>query len=232
MENQVLNEDIVLPKKNYLKDNSARRCVIVGGAEIKDYEFVRSFLLPSDYAIYCDSGLLHLNGLGISPSLIVGDFDSHEKPNLDVETIVLPCEKDDTDTAFAVKEAIKRGFDSFLLVGVIGGRFDHTFANISLLLMLDGEKKKAKLIDDYSVMQIVSEEPIKIVDKCEYFSLLSISGTASGVTIKNAKYPIENATINCDFQYGVSNELLPSHVAEVSVQDGKLLLVLIYRNKL
>lgn len=39
----------------------------------------------------------------------MGDFDSHNNPNLDVETIVLPCEKDDTDTVFAVKEALKRG---------------------------------------------------------------------------------------------------------------------------
>ena len=54
------------------------------------------------------------------PTLIVGDFDSHCNPHLDVETIVLPCEKDDTDTVFAVKTMVQRGYDDFLLIGVIG----------------------------------------------------------------------------------------------------------------
>ena len=86
------------------------RCVIVGGADINNYGFIREKLCTNDYMIFCDSGLKHLENLQVQPSLNVGDFDSHENPNLAVETIVLPCEKDDTDTVFAVKEAIKRGF--------------------------------------------------------------------------------------------------------------------------
>ena len=92
------------------------RCVIVGGADINNYAFIREKLCADDYVIFCDSGLKHLENLQVQPGLIVGDFDSHENPLLDVETIVLPCEKDDTDTVFEVKEAIKRGFDDFLLV--------------------------------------------------------------------------------------------------------------------
>lgn len=55
-----------------------KRCVIVGGAEIKNYDAVRQQLKEDDYNIFCDSGLLHLKALNIKPSLIVGDFDSHE----------------------------------------------------------------------------------------------------------------------------------------------------------
>ena len=95
-----------------------KRCVIVGGADINNYGFIRDKLCADDYVVFCDSGLNHLEQLQARPSLIVGDFDSHENPRLDVETIILPCEKDDTDTVFAVKEAIKRGFDEFLLIGV------------------------------------------------------------------------------------------------------------------
>ena len=76
----------------------------------------------------------------------MGDFDSYENPDLETETIVLPCEKDDTDTAFAVKEALKRGFQDFLLVGVIGERLDHTLGNVSLLLMLDTQGKHAAAV--------------------------------------------------------------------------------------
>ena len=111
-----------------------RRCVIVGGAEIKEYEKVREYLSPGDFYIYCDSGLFHTEPLGKEPDLIVGDFDSHEKPDTDVETIVLPSVKDDTDTVFAVKEALKRGFSEFLFVGVTGGRLDHTLGSVYILV--------------------------------------------------------------------------------------------------
>ena len=52
------------------------------------------------------------------------------------EIIQLPCEKNDTDVFFAVKEALRRGFTDFVLVGVIGQRFDHSLVNISVLLYL------------------------------------------------------------------------------------------------
>ena len=205
-----------------------RRCVIIGGASIGDYETVGTMLRPDDYVIYCDCGLRHMDGLGAEPDLIVGDFDSYSNPEFDTETIVLPCEKDDTDTVFAVKEALRRGFEDFLLIGVVGERLDHTLGNVSILLMLDSEGKVGTIIDDYSEMEIVSdrcEMPCIIDDSYVYFSLINISGTARGVTIRGAKYPLENAEITCEYQYGVSNEVLPGCTAEVIVGEGKLLLI-------
>lgn len=205
-----------------------RRCVIVGGASIGDYETVGAMLRQDDYMIYCDCGLRHMDGLGAEPDLIVGDFDSYSNPEMETETIVLPCEKDDTDTVFAVKEAIRRGFEDFLLIGVVGERLDHTLGNVSILLMLDSEGKEGTIIDDYSEMEIVSdrcEMPCIIDDSYVYFSLINISGTARGVNIRGAKYTLENAEITCEYQYGVSNEVLTGCTAEVSVGEGRLLLV-------
>lgn len=202
-----------------------KRCVIVGGADINNYEYIKSCFRNDDFIVFCDSGLKHLNALQVQPGLIVGDFDSHDNPHLNVETIVLPCEKDDTDTVFAVKEAIKRGFDDFLLIGVVGARFDHTLGNVSILLYLDSLGKKGKIIDDYSEMEIVSKEPAHIDDSYAYFSLLNITGNAKGITIENAKYPLNNAEITCEYQYGVSNEVTPGKTAKVTVKEGKLLLI-------
>ena len=161
------------------------RCVIVGGTNINNYDFIREKLSADDYIIFCDSGLKHMENLRVQPSLIVGDFDSHDNPHLDVETIVLPCEKDDTDTVYAVKEAIKRGYDNFLLIGVVGARLDHTLGNVPILLYLDSLGKKGCIIDDYSEMKTVSNEPAYIEDSYSFFSLLNISGTAKGITIEN-----------------------------------------------
>lgn len=201
------------------------RCVIVGGAEINNYDFIREKLYADDFVVFCDSGLKHLENLQVKPSLIVGDFDSHENPHLDVETIVLPCEKDDTDTVYAVKEALSRGFDNFLLIGVIGARLDHTLGNVSILLFLDSLGKKGYIIDDYSEMEIVSNEPVSISDQYSFFSLLNISGCAKGITISGAKYPLVDGEITCEYQYGVSNEVLPEDIASVRVKEGRLLLI-------
>ena len=201
------------------------RCVIVGGADINNYVLIREKLCADDYVVFCDSGLKHLEQLQAKPSLIVGDFDSHENPHLDVETIVLPCEKDDTDTVFAVKEAIKRGFVDFLLIGVVGARLDHTLGNVSILLYLDSLGKKGTIIDDYSEMEIVSDKPASITDDYSFFSLLNITGCAKEITITGAKYPLDGAEISCEYQYGISNEVLPGKTAVVSVKCGKLLLL-------
>ena len=204
---------------------SNRRCVIIGGAVIGDYGLIKDRLKDDDLFVFCDSGLRHMEGLGIKPDLIVGDFDSHENPGLDTETIVLPREKDDTDTVFAVKEAVRRGYGDFLLIGVIGGRFDHSLGNVSLLLYLDTMGKKGRIIDDCSEMEIVSGSPSFISDDCEFFSLLNISGEARGIDIENAKYPLKDGEITCDYQYGISNEVLPGRTARVFVREGRLLLV-------
>lgn len=233
-----------------------QRCVIIGAAEIQNYEKIKKYFRNDDYYIYCDAGLKHQARLGVWPDLIIGDFDSYAKDEMErkyqeiknahedslnqnqkqaqaaarkpPELIVLPCEKDDTDTVFAVKEAMRRNFAEFLLVGVIGQRLDHTLANVSIFYMLDEAGKEGRILDDYSEMQLVSGSPVRIDDTCAYFSLLNVSGQAEGVTIKHAKYPLQDAAIHCEYQYGVSNEVLPGETAEVTVARGKLLLIKIF----
>lgn len=206
-----------------------RRCVIIGGAPIQDYQWIRQNLLPDDFYIFCDGGLKHRQSLQVTPDLLVGDFDSWDNPKTETETIVLPREKDDTDTFFGVKEGVKRGFEDFLLIGVIGGRFDHSLGNISALLYLTGLGKKALIIDDYSSIEVVSSQPVFIEQNIQYFSVLNIDGKAKGITIKNAQYPLEHAEITWDYQYGISNQVLPGKTAEVTTQEGRLLLVKVYR---
>ena len=220
-----------------MKQKDQRRCVIVGGAPIIDYQNLIPYLREDDYLVFCDCGLKHLQmlqeakGSVLVPDLIVGDFDSYENPHLDVETIVLPCIKDDTDTVFAVKEAVKRGFLDFLLVGVIGARLDHSLCNVSLLLYLDSLGKTGCIIDDYSEMEIVSSKAALIDERYSFFSLLNITGSAKGINISGAKYELTDAEISCEYQYGVSNEVTPGKTATVSVADGKLLLIKIRKEK-
>ncbi len=205
-----------------------QRCVIIGNADITKYELIKKNLRPDDFFVFCDGGLKHMNKFGIKPDLIIGDFDSASDPHMNVETITLPCEKDDTDTFYAVKEAVKRGFEDFLLAGVIGNRFDHTMGNISILLYLDSLGKKGCIIDDYSEMEIVSDKPVYVEDRYSYFSLLNMTGCAKGIKIEGAKYPLDGGEITCDYQYGISNEVLPGKRACICVGEGRLLLVKVF----
>lgn len=205
-----------------------QRCVIIGNADIKEYDRIKKILTGDDFFVFCDGGLKYMDILGVKPDLIVGDFDSGKDPHMDVETITLPCEKDDTDTFYAVKEAIKRGFEEYLLIGVVGNRFDHTMGNISILLYLDSKGKKGSIIDDYSEMEIVSDKPVYVEEGYSYFSLLNMTGCARGIKIEGAKYPLDDGEITCEYQYGISNEVLPGGKACVSVREGKLLLVKVF----
>ena len=205
-----------------------RRCVIVGGAELGREEEIRGYLRGDDFFIYCDSGLRHERALGRAPDLIVGDFDSHEDPHAAAETIVLPRVKDDTDSFFASKEALRRGFRDFLLLGMTGARLDHTLGNLALLRMLEGAGAKALLVDDYSETEIVSGEAA-VADEFPYFSLLPLGGAAKGVCVTDAKFPLRGASLEPDSSLGVSNEPLPGKIARIRAGEGKLLLVRVKR---
>lgn len=204
------------------------RCVIVGGADIFNYDRIKNKLKDDDFIIFCDSGLKHMSNLGATPSLIVGDFDSHDNPHLSVETIVLPCEKDDTDTVFAVKEAIKRGYTDFLLIGVVGARLDHTLGNLYILEYLDQLGLKGRILDDFSEMELVKDTPVLIEDSFSYFSVLNVTGTLQGINIENAKYPLQNASIQAGYQYGISNEVIHGKTASIKVSIGKGLLIKVF----
>ena len=204
-----------------------KRCVIVGGADINNYEYIKSCLRNDDFILFCDSGLKHLESLQVNPGLIVGDFDSHDNPHLGVETIVLPCEKDDTDTCHALKVCIEREFKDFLFIGCIGERMDHTMGNVSLLIMLKEKGLSGIMLDDYSEISIVKDEEC-IDDSFSYFSLITLSDISEGITIKNAKYPLENASLKSGFQLGISNEVIKGKTATVSCKSGNLLLIKVF----
>ena len=208
------------------KSRAMKRCVIVGGAPIERYDRIRAYLNPEkDYYIFCDCGLRHAAELNVTPDLIVGDFDSHARPETSAETIVLPTVKDDTDTVHALNEAMERGYTDYLLIGMTGRRLDHTLGNVYMLVHAFEHGMNALMIDDYSEISVVADKPVEIDDRMPFFSLINIAGRARGIYIEGAKYPLSNAEIKYDYQYGVSNEVLPGQHAVIRVKDGLLLLI-------
>ena len=180
---------------------------------------------PGDLVIAADAGLLHCQALGITPGLIVGDFDSMDAPEGDIPTLRLPVEKDDTDSMQSIKEGLARGFREFYLYGGTGGaRLDHTLANLQSLVWLARHGACGWLYDRDFVYTAVENGTLSIPRTVEWglLSMFAMTDTAEGVTLTGVQYPLEQGTVTCEFPIGVSNHILEP-TATVSVERGTLL---------
>jgi thiamine pyrophosphokinase len=145
--------------------------------------------------------------------------------------IRLDREKDDTDTMACVKYGIARGISEFIIVGGIGGRFDHSIAIVHTLSFLIDMGCSAWARDGADAVTMISSNSrghgtisLKPVQD-SYFSIFSHTERSMGVTIKNAKYELKDALLTHSYPIGVSNEFAPDGDAEISVERGRLLIV-------
>lgn len=160
-----------------------------------------------DYIIAADGGYKTLTEKGIMPNAVMGDFDSlgytPNHPNI----IKHPPEKDDTDTALALDYGYSLGYRKFLIFGGIGGRLDHTLANMQTILGITRRGCECYLIGIGTIITAIEKESFTFSGKEKgYLSLFAADGKATGVTLKNLKYPLEDATLYPDITLAVSNE--------------------------
>ena len=197
-------------------------CYIVGAGEFYGDIAKRD----GDVVIAADGGYDALVRRGIECDLLIGDMDSIESAPSGVDILRVPVEKDETDTYLCYLEGVRRGFDSFVIIGGVGGREDHTFANYSLLIGAIREGKRVKLVSEHFDIFAISNEKFEIEGhKSHALSVFAFDSNATGVTIKGCKYEASGATLTPSFPLGVSN-LVTSDEAYVSVERGVLLLML------
>lgn len=178
-----------------------------------------------DFVIACDGGYSYCQQKGINADLVVGDFDSlgcaPEHPNV----IVLKPEKDETDTGWAVKEGLDRGYKEFVIYGGTGGRISHTMANIQLLSDLASKGCHGILIGIDSWYRVICNEEICFeADREGYLSVFSLGDKAEGVYEEGLKYKLDDAVLYKENPVGVSNEFI-GRKSKVSVRNGVLLLI-------
>ena len=202
------------------------RWIILGAAEIGDYGAVKNKLNKDDFIVCADGGQRHLEPLELKADLYIGDYDSSEMPESNAEIIKLPVEKDDTDTLAALKEGIKRGSRSFLILGGTGGRMDHTFANIQTLMYAEKHGASAALADEKNFAFILRNDTAFIEkNEGEKVSVFAFDQSVSDVTLEGFKYPLKNANLFSHFPVGVSNEIIASQ-GKITVKKGTLLIII------
>ncbi|MDL2258252.1 thiamine diphosphokinase [Eubacteriales bacterium OttesenSCG-928-K08] len=180
-----------------------------------------------DYLLCADGGYAHCVRHGITPHAVIGDCDSTLGFDPPAQLLhIAPREKDDTDTMLCAKHALELNYKSFLIIGGIGGRFDHTLANIQTIAFLHKNGARAELIDAFDRTFFMENETRTLnAQRGCMLSLFAYSNECAGVSISGVKYPLKNARLTQFFPLGVSNQFVEEK-AEISVEEGLLLVVL------
>lgn len=206
-------------------------CFIVGAGNFTARELCPQ---PGDLLIAADGGYAPLRQLGLTPQLLLGDFDSlpgglPESLPEETQVIRVPVEKDDTDTGLALARGWQLGYRTFRLYGCGGGRVDHLLANLQTMGCYAQKGADIQLVDIHCAMFALHNGSL-ILPPRPIDSLVSVfchGAKATGVTLEGLQYPLHNATLTCDYPLGVSNHYR-SERPKITVQDGTLIVLVEY----
>ena len=176
-----------------------------------------------DAVIAVDGGFASLEAAGCVPDLALGDFDSLGFVPEGVPVKLFPAEKDASDMELALEEALTCGAGTVEVYGALGGRLDHTLANLSLLasfaergldVVAVGERERiALLVGPGELLVEAADEGI--------VSVFSLTDASTGVVEEGLKYGLDGVTLTNRTSWGLSNELVGT-AARISVESGTL----------
>ena len=197
-------------------------CYLVGAGDFHGQISVDD----NDLIIAVDGGYDNLVRYGYKPDILIGDLDSIKTAIPEgMRCVRYPKEKDETDMLLAYEAGVKFGYSDFVMLGATGGRLDHTYANLSLLLYAKEKGHNVTVIDEYGMILCIKNESISLAgNEGATLSVFAIGGNADGVTIRGTKYEVDNVTLTPSFPVGVSNEF-GSAPAFISVENGALLII-------
>ena len=198
-----------------------QRCILIGAGDCNVQKIETK---PEDLVIAVDGGYDTCRKYDIVPDLIVGDFDSVQESDMPQiaeiakiapdHVVVLPTEKDDTDMLASIRIGLLEGCQEFRIYGGMGGRLEHTLANLQCLM------------DDKMTAFVMQNETVWFKPEAKGFlSLFSIGEKASGVTIRNLKYEMQDGEMTNSFPIGISNEFIGKR-SSVTVEQGMLAVIL------
>ena len=179
------------------------------------------------FVIACDRGYAYARRCGIRPDLLVSDFDSYDGPvDPEIPLQRFPSEKDDTDTMIAIRAALERGFREAVLYCALGGRLDHTLANLQSLAFALSHGLRLRIVSEDTEVMLLQDGTLSLPRREGFaLSVFAFSERCRGVSLRGTKYTLTDAELENSFPLGVSNEWAAG-TATVSVKGGTLLIVL------
>ncbi|AWZ48715.1 thiamine diphosphokinase [Hathewaya limosa] len=205
--------------------------IIISGGTEPSLELLKDNLKGKYVLIASDSGANVTYKYGLCPSIIVGDLDSIKESvkeyysNQGCKFIKFNPEKDFTDTELAIKEITKKNIDEIILLGCTGTRLDHVLANLGLLIDYHKKGYKIKLVDDNNEVKVCEKSLSIKGEKGKLFSVQAFKETVSNLSIRGAKYELENYNLEPGSPLTVSNEFLNDKDIKITFNSGNLLLI-------
>lgn len=204
----------------------SKKCALICASPHSNMDFIIQSIPKDAFVVCVDGGHTLAVQEHIFPQLIIGDFDSSTRPSYpNCEIIVLPTHKDDTDTMYAVKTCLNRGFNNFDIYGATGGREDHTFANLCVLHFLADRNCTARLLDQNTEI-FFQNSGTKIYKRSyySYFSIFPFGCSRAVLTLTGFEYPLEHGVLRCDYPLGISNSIL-GETGEVTIHEGSVIIM-------
>ena len=212
----------------------SKKTVIVSGGMLEE-DFVLPILKSeeTEFVIGVDKGLEFLYKHEIKPDYIVGDFDSVSRELVDYyrEELNVPIRefnpvKDASDTEIALRLCLGLNRKSILSLGGTGNRIDHLWANVQCLQIALQAGVDARIVDSHNQIRLLDSDIT--LKKSEafgpYFSLFPLEMPVDELSIRGAKYPLQNHFLKPSDSLCVSNEFAEDEVT-ISFVYGKVILM-------
>ena len=109
-----------------------------------------------------------------------------------------------------------------------GGRLDHLLGNLQILAFISEKAPgtAAEILGSHERVWLLDGGSLSIQGKPEStFSVLCHSDRAEGVTIRGARFGLENAVMTNRFPLGISNRIGEERIATISVEKGILFVI-------
>ena len=211
------------------------RAVIVANGPLPKPPYPELHIGDKDLVICVDGGARNALALGIQPSVAIGDMDSMEaelREQLQIEGcrfVEHPSRKDETDSELAVKYALAEGATELVLLAALGGRIDHTLANVMLLAIPELREVEARVIDGNQELLLVEKQVAFAGRPGDTVSLVPLTGHVVGIHTEGLEYALRDGTLEFGAARGVSNVLV---APQASVKTGGGLLLLVHQHQL
>ena len=211
------------------------RAIIFANGEFPDPSSAQDLLRPGDLVIAADGGTRYAFAAGVTPDVIIGDFDSlslEEQARVETagsQIIRFSPRKDETDLELALQYAAREGATEIIILAALGGRLDQTIANLLLLAMPELSGIATRIVEGAQTAFLIQDQALIEGRPGDTVSLIPLGGDAVGVTAEGLTWPLHKDTLRFGPARGVSN-VLTAEQARVRVRQG-LLLCVVTRNK-
>ena len=204
--------------------------IIFANGDISQGRWLNHYLENANVLIAADGGAFHLDSRGLKPDFIIGDLDSVDDGLIQrladsgVELLKYSRDKDETDLELALLFSLGINEEEILIFGGFGGRWDHSLANVLLLIHPQLKDREITFVDKGQRLWLVQNQAEIRGSPGDVISLIPIDGQARVSFTKGLRWQLEDEILLPGPTRGISNEMT-SNRTEIMVAEGRLICV-------